>query len=158
MPIAAYFVAKMIMAMLFSVIVVLLLFVMGMTLAGVSLTFVKGLQLFATLIAGSITFCALGLAVGFIAGPSAAAPIVNIIYLPMGFLSGLWIPIQFLPQSVQNLAQFLPPYHYSQLALKVIGASRGGSVAYHLGAMALAAALFSAIAYAGYRRDTAQVH
>jgi ABC-2 type transport system permease protein len=59
---------------------------------------------------------------------------------------------------VQNLAQFLPPYHYSQLALKVIGASRGGSVAYHLGAMALAAALFSAIAYAGYRRDTAQVH
>ena len=158
MPIAAYFVAKMVMAMLFSAIVVSLLFVMGTTLAGVSLPFLKGLTLFATLIAGSITFCALGLAVGFIAGPSAAAPIVNIIYLPMGFLSGLWIPIQFLPDSVQKIAQFLPPYHFSQLALNVIGASRGQSVSYHLGAMALAAVLFSLVAYAGYRRETAQVH
>ena len=158
MPISAYFVAKMVMAMLFSAIVVLLLFVMGTTLAGVTLPFLKGLQLFATLIAGSITFCALGLAVGFMAGPSAAAPIVNTIYLPMGFLSGLWIPIQFLPDSVQRIAQFLPPYHFSQLALKVIGASRGQSTAYHFAAMLAAAVLFSAIAYIGYRRDTAQVH
>jgi ABC-2 type transport system permease protein len=158
MPIAAYFVAKMIMAMLFSAIVVLLLFIMGTTLAGVTMPFVKGLTLFATLIAGSITFCALGLAVGFVAGPSAAPAIVNIIYLPMAFVSGLGIPIQFLPDSVEWIAQLLPPYHFAQLALKVIGASRGQSAAYHFVAMFAAALLFSAIAYLGYRRDAAQVH
>ncbi|HEY0160150.1 MAG TPA: ABC transporter permease [Thermoanaerobaculia bacterium] len=158
MPIAAYFVAKMAVAMLFSAIIVLLLFALATSFGGVTLTFFKGLTLFLTLIAGSVTFCAVGLAIGFLASPSGAAPIVNVIYLPMGFLSGLWIPIQFLPYSVQDVAQFLPPYHYSQLALKVIGASRGESVVFHLGAMAIAAALFSTIAYAGYRRDTAQVH
>lgn len=158
MPIAAYFVAKMAMAMLFSAIVVLLLFAMGMLLAHVTLPLPTALVLFATLIAGSVTFCALGLAIGFLAGPSGAAPIVNIIYLPMGFVSGLWIPIQFLPNSVQGVAQFLPAYHFSQLALHAIGASRGGSIAYHVGAMLVAAALFSTVAWIGWRRDTAQVH
>jgi ABC-2 type transport system permease protein len=124
----------------------------------VRLPVAQALTLFATLIAGSITFCAFGLAIGFMAGPTAAAPIVNIIYLPMGFVSGLWIPIQFLPRSVQQVAEFLPTYHFSQLALHAIGASRGGSVAYHAGAMAIAAALFSTIAWFGWRRDTAQVH
>jgi ABC-2 type transport system permease protein len=158
MPIAAYFVAKMAMAMLFSAIVVLLLFAMGAFLAHVTLTPVKALTLFATLIAGSVTFCALGLAIGFLAGPSAAAPIVNVVYLPMAFISGLWVPIQFLPKGAQAVARFLPPYHFSQLALHAIGASRGEPVAVHLGAMAAAAAVFASIAYAGWRRDTAQVH
>ncbi|HYK01839.1 MAG TPA: ABC transporter permease [Thermoanaerobaculia bacterium] len=158
MPIASYFVAKLAMAMLFSAIVVLLLFTMGIYLGGVTLTFAKGLTLLATLVAGSITFCALGLAVGFFAGPSAAVPIVNVLYLPMAIVSGLWIPIQFLPNALQDAAQWLPPYHFSQLALHVIGASRGEPVAVHVFAMAAAALFFAAIAYLGYRRDTAQVH
>ncbi len=158
MPIGSYFVAKLAMAMLFSAIVVLLLFAMGIYLGGVTLTFGKGLTLFATLVAGSITFCALGLAVGFFAGPSAAAPIVNVLYLPMSIVSGLWVPIQFLPNALQDVAQWLPPYHFSQLALHAIGASRGEPVMTHVFAMAAAALFFSAIAYVGYRRDTAQVH
>jgi ABC-2 type transport system permease protein len=158
MPIGAYFVAKLAMAMLFSAIVVLLLFAMGIYLGGVTLTFGTGLTLLATLVAGSITFCALGLAVGFFAGPSAAAPIVNVLYLPMAIVSGLWVPIQFLPNALQDVAQWLPPYHFSQLALHAIGASRGEPVAVHVFAMAVFALFFAAIAYVGYRRDVAQVH
>ena len=158
MPIASYSVAKLVMAMLFSAIIVLILFAMGAFLAGVTLPFLKALTLLATLVAGSVTFCALGLAVGFFAGPSAAAPIVNVLYLPMAFVSGLWVPIQFLPNAVQDIAQWLPPYHFSQLALHAIGASRGEPVEVHVFAMVIAALLFAAIAYAGYRRDVAQVH
>jgi ABC-2 type transport system permease protein len=158
MPVTSYFVAKLVMAMLFSTIIVLLLFAMGTFLAGVTLPFLKGLALLATLVAGSITFCALGLAVGFCVGPSAAAPIVNVLYLPMAFVSGLWVPIQFLPNAAQVIARWLPPYHFSQLALHVIGASRGEPVGVHIFAMAAAALFFAAIAYVGYRRDVAQVH
>lgn len=158
MPMAAYFVAKLAMAMLFSAIVVLLLFAMGTYFAGVTLPLMNALTLLATLVGGSITFCALGLAVGFFAGPSAAAPIVNVLYLPMAFVSGLWVPIQFLPHSVQDVAQWLPPYHFSQLALHAIGASRGEPVSVHLFALAMATLVFGTIAYAGYRRDVAQVH
>ena len=158
MPIASYFVAKLVMAMLFSSIVVLILFTMGAFLANVTLPFVKAVTLFATLVSGAITFCALGLAVAFYAGPSSAPAIVNVLYLPMAFVSGLWVPIQFLPPAVRDIAQWLPPYHYSQLALHVIGASRGQSVAYHAFAMLAAALLFAAIAFHGYRRDVSQVH
>jgi ABC-2 type transport system permease protein len=158
MPIGAYFVAKLAMAMIFSAIIVVLLMTVGATLGGVVLDPIKAITLLAVLVAGSITFCALGLAIGFIAGPNSAAPIVNLIYLPMAFLSGLWVPVMFLPKPVQTLALWLPPYHFSQLALHVTGGSRGESVLGHIGAMAAAAVLFGAIAYLGYRRDEGKTY
>jgi len=158
MPIGAYFVAKLAMAMIFSAIIVLLLMTVAATVGGVTLAPMKAITLLAVLVAGSITFCALGLALGFIAGPNSAAPIVNLIYLPMAFLSGLWVPIMFLPKPVQTLALWLPPYHFSQLALRVTGGSRGESVLGHIGAMAAAAVVFGAIAYLGYKRDEGKTY
>lgn len=158
MPIGAYFVAKLAMAMIFSAIIVLLLMAAGTTWGGVKLEFVEAMTLLAVLVFGSITFCAFGLALGFIAGPNSAAPIVNLIYLPMAFLSGLWVPIMFLPKPVQTLAFWLPPYHFSQLALRVTGGSRGEPVLGHVGAMAAAAVVFGAIAYLGYRRDEGKTY
>jgi ABC-2 type transport system permease protein len=158
MPIGAYFVAKLAMAMIFSAIIVLLLMTVGATFGGVKLELLQSLALLGVLVAGSITFCALGLALGFIAGPNSAAPIVNLIYLPMAFLSGLWVPIWFLPKPVQTLALWLPPYHFSQLALRVTGGSRGESVLGHVGAMVAAAVVFGAIAYIGYKRDEGKTY
>jgi len=158
MPIAAYFVSKLVMSMIFSAIIVLLLFAVGTFLGGVTLTLGKALSLLGVLVAGSITFCALGLALGFFAGPNSAAPIVNLIYLPMAFLSGLWVPILFLPKPVQTLALWLPPYHFSQLALHITGGSRGQSVLVHIGAMVAGAVVFGAIAYLGYRRDEGKTY
>jgi ABC-2 type transport system permease protein len=83
---------------------------------------------------------------------------VNLIYLPMAFISGLWVPIIFLPKPVQQIAMWLPPYHLSQLALHTIGASRGQSIALHVGAMLLATVVFGAIAYIGYRRDEGKLY
>jgi ABC-2 type transport system permease protein len=158
MPISAYFVAKMAMAMTFSAIIVLLLFATG-TIAGVvQLDAVTALSMFGVLVAGAVTFCAFGLALGFLCGPNSAAPVVNLIYLPMGFLSGLWIPIGFLPKALQDLALWLPPYHFSQLALRTIGASSGEPLSLHVGAMLVTTALFAALAYLGYRRDEGKLY
>ncbi|HKR63882.1 MAG TPA: ABC transporter permease [Thermoanaerobaculia bacterium] len=153
MPISAYFAAKLAMAMIFSAIIVLLLFALGVTVGHVHLTLAQAATMFLILVLGSIPFCALGLALGFFAGPNSAAPTVNLIYLPMSFLSGLWIPIILLPKSLQRLALWLPPFHLSQLALKVLGASMGKPTLLHAAALIAAALLFTAIAYVGYRRD-----
>ena len=158
MPIAAYFVAKLVMAMAFSAIIVLALFFVGTTFGNVTLSVAQGAALFAILVAGSITFCALGLALGFLLGPNSAVPVVNLIYLPMSVLSGLWMPIWLMPKSLQQLAYWLPPYHFSQLALHVTGGSRGESIAMHALVMTGAAAVFAAIAYAGYRRDEGKLY
>lgn len=158
MPIRAYFIAKMAMAMVFSTIIVLLLFAVGTMYGGVSLSLSTSIQLLAVLVAGSITFCAFGLALGFLVGPNSAAPVVNLLYLPMAFLSGLWVPIAALPPKLQELALWLPPYHLSQLALRVLGASRGESLVLHIGAMVLGTLFFCTIAYVGYRRDEGKMY
>ncbi|HEV7239678.1 MAG TPA: ABC transporter permease [Thermoanaerobaculia bacterium] len=158
MPIAAYFVSKLAMAMIFSAIIVTMLFIVGTTVGDVVMPLTTMAKLFGVLVLGSITFCAFGLALGFLAGPNSAAPIVNLIYLPMAFLSGLWLPIAFLPKPIQEIALWLPPYHFSQLALRTIGASRGEPIALNVGAMIVATLLFGAIAYLGYRRDEGKLY
>lgn len=158
MPMAAYFVAKLAMAMIFGGIIVVMLFVLGTTVGNAAITLPQMASMFGVLVLGSVTFCMLGLAIGFWAGPNSATPIVNLLYLPMGFLAGLWIPIVFLPQSLQQAAVWLPPYHYSQLALGTIGASRGQSPLLHVAAMLAATILFAAIAWTGYRRDEGKMY
>ena len=158
MPMAAYFLSKLAMAMIFSAIIVTLLFILGTTAGNAHITLPQMLMMFGVLVTGSITFCMLGLAIGFWAGPNSATPIVNLIYLPMGFLAGLWIPIVFLPQSLQKVALWLPAYHFSQLALRTIGASRGDTLAFNLLAMIAATLLFAIIAWIGYRRDEGKLY
>jgi ABC-2 type transport system permease protein len=158
MPASAYFVAKTAMAMTFGAIIVVLLFLTAAFGAHVQLSPAKMLSIFAIQVAGAIPFCAFGLALGFLTGPNSAVPIVNLIYLPMSVLSGLWMPLRFMPESIQSLAYWLPPYHLSQLALGVIGASRGDSAVLHVAALAVATILFSTIAYIGYRRDEGKMY
>ena len=157
MPITAYFFSKMVMSMIFSAIIIIGLLLLGIV-AGARVPLMEALPLAGVLLGGSITFCAMGLAVGYFAGPNSAAPIVNIIYLPMSFLSGLWIPIFVLPRFVQKLAFFLPPFHFSQIALATIGAGRGGPMLPHVIAMIVFTIIFLAIAYAGYRRDEGKMY
>jgi ABC-2 type transport system permease protein len=159
MPVSAYFVAKLAMAMAFSSIIVLGLFALGFGFGHVHMSAGTAASLFAVLVLGSVTFSAAGLAIGYLAGPNSAAPIVNLIYLPVAFLSGLWVPVWILPKALQRFALFLPPFHYSQIALKIIGASRIDTPAYvNVAAMVAATALFLGIAYYAWRRDEGRMY
>ena len=64
----------------------------------------------------------MGLAIGSFAGPNSAPATVNMIYLPMAFCAGLWIPFEFLPGALKQVAPFLPAYHLSQIALSIMHA------------------------------------
>src|SRR5262249_16742559 len=120
MPPSAYFVAKFAVGMMFSLNVVLMLLVLGTIFGGVRMSPVAIAQLVATLVIGSLPFCAMGLAIGYFAGPSSAPAIVNIFYLPLSFASGLWVPVDMLPHFLQKIAHVLPPFHLAQLAIGVV--------------------------------------
>jgi len=159
MPVSAYFTAKVVMAMIFSSLIVLGLFALGLGFGGVHMSFATAATLYGVLVLGSLTFSALGLAIGYYAGPNSAAPIVNLIYLPGAFLSGLWVPLWALPNALQRFAFVLPPYHYSQIALRIIGAGgRDHSVSVHVIAMVISTIVFLFIAYAGWRRDEGKMY
>ena len=158
MPPFAYFTAKIVMSMIFSTAVVLLLLLLGTTLGGVHMTLVNTTRMVATLVAGSLPFCAMGLAIGFFAGPNSAPAVINMIYLPLSFFSGLWIPIMFLPRFMQAVARFLPPYHLSQLALRVLGGGQGESNWSHWQVLIGFTLICLGIAYAGSRRDEGKTY
>jgi ABC-2 type transport system permease protein len=153
MPPMAYFVAKLALAMLFAALIVLVLSVLAVTLGGVRLDAATWVRLAATLIAGAVPFCAIGLALGSILGPNSAPAVINLVYLPMSFASGLWVPIEALPAFVRGLATWLPPYHLAQLALSAFGASRGAPAWSHVLVLTGFALVGLGVAWIGYRRD-----
>lgn len=151
MPPMAYFFAKTVMAMLFALIIVLLLFVLGAVFGGVRLSRSEWFCLAIILIAGTIPFCALGLAVGLRVGGQASAAIINVIYLPMSFLSGLWVPLNEMPRWLQELGRTFPAYHLAQIALGIVHMSDGSHLATHLIYLVVFTIVFLWFAARGWR-------
>lgn len=158
MPPAVYFVAKAAVATAFGAIVVAMLFTLGAAFGGVRMPAGQWLSLGGALVAGAAPFCALGLAIGNFAGPNSAPAAVNMIYMPMAFIAGLWIPFDFLPPAVQRIAPALPTYHFGQIALSMLGAPTHGTTAEHVGALAGFAFIFAGLAWIGHARDRARVY
>ncbi|HEY1678945.1 MAG TPA: ABC transporter permease [Candidatus Sulfotelmatobacter sp.] len=158
MPPFAYFVAKVITSMIFSTIIVLALFVLGIAAGGVRMPFTQFAQLLGTLSIGSLPFSAMGLALGYFTGPNSAPATINLIYLPMSFCSGLWVPFMFLPKVVKQIALVLPPYHLSQLALGIVGGGSHGSSATHWEVLAAFTMICFGIARIGFQRDQEKMY
>jgi ABC-2 type transport system permease protein len=148
-----YFAAKTIVCMAFSLNIVLILLTLGVLFGGVQVSIATAGKLIATLVLGASAFCAMGMAIGYFAGPNSAPAIVNLLYLPMSFASGLWIPIDMLPRFLQKLAPLLPPYHLGQLALGVVGVPLTHSAIGHWQALAGFTLVCLGIARIGFQRS-----
>lgn len=136
-PAGAPMLAKMAMAMLFAAIISLLLATLAATLAGVRLAPAQWIGLFAVNVAGVLPFAAIGLYAGACLGANSAPVVLNALYLPISFLSGLWLPLSMLPDWLSGLAPVWPAYHLAQLALKVVGHDAGEPVWWHVLVLAL---------------------
>jgi ABC-2 type transport system permease protein len=131
MPPLAYLLAKCCGAMGFGVIIVCLLTLIGMVGAHVSITPAEFARLIGLTIVGVIPFACLGMAVALLVPFNSAPGFTNMIYLPMSFCGGLWIPIMMLPKVMQKFALLLPTYHLSQLTLGAFGYASNGTTASH---------------------------
>ena len=158
MPPFAYFTAKLFTSVVFSTAVVLSLFALGIAFGSVRMPVGAFGKLLGTLVAGSIPFSAMGLALGYFTGPNSAPPMINLIYLPMSFCSGLWVPIMFLPKVLQKVALVLPPYHLSQLALGVVGSGTHESAIGHWEVLAAFTMICLGIARIGFQRDQGKLY
>jgi ABC-2 type transport system permease protein len=158
MPPFAYFAAKVITSMIFSMIIVLALFTLGITLGGVRMPLADFAKVLGTLALGSVPFSAMGLALGYFTGPNSAPATINLIYLPMSFCSGLWVPIMFLPEVVRKIALVLPPYHLSQLALGIVGGGQHESNVAHWEVLAAFTMICLGVARIGFQRDQGKLY
>jgi len=136
MPRPAYLAAKVISCAAFALVIVAALLILGVTLGGVTLTAGETLRLLAVILAGSIPFTAMGLLIALLVPPNAGPGVINLIYLPMSFASGFWMPVNYLPHWLRIIAPALPTYHLAQIALHIFGYAQPGGMLIHWEALA----------------------
>lgn len=154
MPAFQFVLAKLATALIFASVIIICLFLLGAVFGEVLLTKRQWISLACLLLFGTLPFCILGLAIGFWVKGNAAAAVLNLIYLPSAFLSGLWIPINYFPQWLQQLANIFPPFHLSQLGLKIIDMDVGQPVWVHIALLLSASIVFLLFALKGYKKQT----
>lgn len=151
MPPGAYLLGKMLMAMLAAGVVIVLLLLMAVGLGHVPVSAGQAFQLLVTGMVGVLPFCALGMLVGTLIKGQGAPGVLNLTYLPMSFLSGLWVPLSMLPGALQKLAPIWPSSHLHAVALRAVGLSQD-PVGMHLLVLAGFAVLFGVLAARRLRR------
>ncbi|HEY1307628.1 MAG TPA: ABC transporter permease [Vicinamibacterales bacterium] len=119
MPTGADMFAKMVTVLMCVSLVVPVLIVMGRFLGHVELAPRQTAALWVLSLFGALPFCALGSFIGMYASARAVPAIVNLLMIPMLYLSGALFP---LPDSLAWLSRMMPPFYLQQLMLAAAGA------------------------------------
>jgi ABC-2 type transport system permease protein len=144
-PAGGWLVAKIACGVTFSALALLPMLIVAVGFDRLPLDAAHIVAMSATLIAGSIPFCALGLMIGTLISGSAAPGYANLIYLPGCYLGGLFFP---LPKSMYWQTPIWPQFHVDQLAMYAAGATKYQFIPVQFAIAGLVGytALFSAVA------------
>ena len=133
MPPIAFLLAKCTTAIAFGLIIASVLAGEGVLFGHVTISLADDARILGLTLAVAIPFAAFGLVMAMLVPFNAAPGITNLVYLPMSFLGGLWMPIHDLPVFFQKLAPALPTYQAAQLMLHALGfPSRGTNLGHAL--------------------------
>ena len=92
-----------------SLVMVALVAAIGALLYGVSVPWSRSGEVVVTIVVGATSFSALGIALsGLIPSQDAAAPITQLIALPLYFISGIFIPQNEIPSGILHFASVFP--------------------------------------------------
>ncbi|HYW53396.1 MAG TPA: ABC transporter permease [Dongiaceae bacterium] len=153
-PGSARFLARLASAIVFAGAAASLVCLLGATAGHVAIPALGWVELAATLLGGGIVFGLVGIAIGYWTSAKAAVPIANLVYLPLAYAGGLWIPPQMLPSFVATISPFTPTRQYGELVWAAVTGQALPASALEI--LALYAVLFFGIAYWGYRRNEGQ--
>lgn len=106
----------------------------------------------AGLVAASLPFSLLGLAIGYSMPVKAAIAVTQIVFFPLGYVGGLFMPPQILPDIVQTIS----PYTPTRGAVEIVWAGLVGPHTPDPTALAMYAmwvVVFGALAVLAFRRD-----
>ncbi|MDQ4058110.1 MAG: ABC transporter permease [Actinomycetota bacterium] len=108
-----YLAGRVLHATFITLILVVIVLLFGLVFYGVEIPFETLPAFFLTLIVGAAAFCALGLAATCAVPNAEAAPaVVNVMILPLLFLSGTFFPIADAPGWIKTVAGIFPVKHF----------------------------------------------
>jgi ABC-2 type transport system permease protein len=152
----AVIVADTIGAMVLALISLVVLYLFAAVAGGISLSAESWVTLAVRSLLGALPLLGLGLAIGYGSGPNAAPAVANLIYLPMSFASGIFIPLSNMPDFLQKLAPYLPTYHYMQVVQHGLAPSTAESLGTAILWLVVWGVVLFAVAIQLYRADVAR--
>ena len=91
-----------------------LVVVTGLLFTELKVTDIPWIPFLSSLFLGGIPFLILGLCIGHAVSARAAVPVANLVYLPLSFAGGLWMPPNILPKLIQDISTELPTRWYGE--------------------------------------------
>jgi ABC-2 type transport system permease protein len=127
LPANAYVVGKIFASMAITVPSVLIVLVLGRFYGGVHLATWQWFAIFGAIWVGTLTFTALGIAIGYRYAPDTVQPVAMIIYLGMSILGGLYFPVSGF---LEKIAKVLPTYQITRIGADVISGQSIPAIAF----------------------------
>jgi ABC-2 type transport system permease protein len=129
LPASAFIAGRIGNSIVMAVLSVIVLSLVGRILFGVELPLDSAGQILVVLAVGAAAFCCIGVALAAAIGSvDAAAPVTNAIFLPLYFLSGVFIPESEIPSGVLTAADFFPVRPFFQAFYGAWDPSGSGAV------------------------------
>ncbi|MBT2502763.1 ABC transporter permease [Curtobacterium sp. ISL-83] len=152
----AFMVSKVIAAMAFagmSIVVTVLVATIGM---GASLDPVRWLAAGVGIWCGVVPFALIAILIGQFAKPAFAQPLFMVVFMGLAILGGLWVPLSVMPAWMGNVAHLLPSYWLNRMGQ--MGAGATGTAGMLEPALVLTgwAVLLAVVIIWRYRRDAAR--
>ncbi|SFW74405.1 ABC transporter permease [Amycolatopsis australiensis] len=154
---AGYLGGKALSGMLVGLPALILVPLLAVTVEGVHLDPAGWVRILAGVWLGTIPLVLLGLLIGQFGTPDSMQPISMLVTLGMGFLGGLWIPLEGMPSWMHDLAQIMPTYWVLQVARPAVTGDMVVSLPTAAGVLAAWTVVLGALVIRRYRKDSARV-
>jgi len=113
---AAPWIARVTASIIFVMVAVGLVLLAAWQIAGITLDLAAYTRLAGACALASVTATLMGTALGSVASSRAAVPLSNLIFLPLSYLGGLWVPPIALPSGVNALSVWTPTRAMGEIA------------------------------------------
>lgn len=146
LPTWSYVATKVAVTMVVVLPIVILVEVVGATAGGVQMAAGRWALLTVSMWVAALPFAALGMLVGFVVTAETVYPVITGLMFVLGYLGGLFTPVDDLPGALRSVAQALPSFQHVALGLDAV-VGRSPDVAHWLVLAGYALILAAAVAW-----------
>lgn len=152
----AFLVSKLVAAMAFSAVSVVVTFAIAILAMHASLDPARWAAAGLGIWAGVVPFALIAILVGQFARPAYAQPLFMVVFMGLSILGGLWVPLSVMPAWTGSVAHLLPSYWLNRIGQTGAGAT--GSAGMTEPALVLVGwtVVLAAVIVWRYRRDAAR--
>jgi ABC-2 type transport system permease protein len=120
LPESIYFFSKMFGQLVMHLFSIIIIFIAGYLINGVSLSATQWIGSGLWILMASIPFLAIGTLVGTMKRVDTASGVSNAVYMILAILGGMWFPLETFPTMLRTIGQWLPSYSFGNGAWEIV--------------------------------------